>query len=106
MNEEITLGTGPIKKEKFSFTKDLDGVKKTVRGEQVENGWVICIEKEWKEKNPATNEEQYKFNEWKYISKENPLDKLKNKDATTGEEADIVNSMSDIISSVGSIVVD
>ena len=42
----ISLGIEPTEKETFSFSREEDGVKKTVKGEHVENGWVVTIEKQ------------------------------------------------------------
>ena len=74
-------------KEKFSYSKEEDGVKRTVRGEEVENGWVVTIEKEWEEKSPNGSSE-WKYNTWKYISGKDPREILK--DAKQGKP--IVNA--------------
>lgn len=45
--KEMAITSTPEEKQSFSFSKENNGVTKTVRGEEVENGWVITIEKEW-----------------------------------------------------------
>ena len=93
-------------KKEFSFTKNIDGVSKTVRGEQVENGWIITISKEWKEKNGDGID--YKYETKKYISKDNPMDKLriKNKDKGKKEVDNMLDTFKDIMSSGGLLFVD
>ena len=97
------------KKEKdFSFTKDVDGVRKTVRGNNVENGWVITIEKSWTDKDSVSGEEELKYDEQTYITKTNPLDGIKEskEDSSTSKKSDIGNMLSDITNSQGMMLVD
>lgn len=107
MSDAITIpGGDPKDKETFSFSKDIDGVKKTVRGEEVENGWIITIEKEWQEKLVGGGKD-YKFNSWKYISKDNPMDKLnKESDGTEAEDNDINNMLEEVAGASGMLLVD
>ena len=96
------------KKETFSFSKELDGVTKRVSGEQVENGWLITIHKEWYEES-GMDGKQYKSGCWKYISKENPLNKLKDGKDANGrydEAGDALGMLKDITSSAGMLLVD
>ena len=72
----ITATGKSSEKEKFSFSKEADGIKKTVRGEEVENGWLVTIEKEWEEKSPNSSSD-WKYNTWKYISPKDPREIIK-----------------------------
>jgi hypothetical protein len=74
---KITATGKSSKKDKFSFSREEDGVTKTVRGEEVENGWIVTIEKEWEEKNPANDMSDWKHNSWKYISPKDPREIIK-----------------------------
>lgn len=88
-------------KQTFNFSKELDGVTKTVRGEECENGWVITISKEWYE--GEGDNRNWKTESKKYISKDNPLENMKDKKDKT-EKDDIsemmnsLSSMSDMLS--------
>ena len=83
-------------KQTFNFSKELDGVTKTVRGEECENGWVISITKEWYEgESPNRN---WKNECKRYISKDNPLDKL---EKSKEKKAD--NEVSEIIDGFNSL---
>jgi len=66
-------------KETFSFSKEQDGIKKTVRGEEVENGWIVTVDKEWEEKS-VNGTSEWKFNSWKYISPVDPRELAKEKE--------------------------
>jgi len=73
----------------FSVSKKLDGIENTVSGEKVENGWILTIRKEWRDKPKEGSE----YGDWheeskKYISVENPMDKLKESSATDIKEAE------------------
>jgi len=99
MSEAETIGTGKSEdKEKFSFAKEEDGVKRTVKGEEVENGWMVTIEKEWEEKNPASGQSEWKYNTWKYISARDPREVLK--DAKAGKPITNPSDATDILNSV------
>jgi hypothetical protein len=90
-------------KKTFQLSKEIDGVNKIVRGEEVENGWIITIEKEWKERVKSSSSDalvsDYKHESKKYISKDNPFEKNKEKN----EMLDMLNS---ITKSMGMINVD
>lgn len=82
-------------KQSFRFSKEVDGVTKNVSGEEVENGWVITISKEWYE--GEGDNRKWKNECKKYISKDNPMENLKNKDKKDKEEvSDMINSLSNI----------
>ena len=97
-------------KETFSFSKELEGVTKRVSGEEVENGWVITIHKEWYEINQLNDSKEYKSIVLKYISKDNPLDKLKKDDkkmnSSPDEAGDAMDMLNDITAAQGMLIVD
>lgn len=92
-------------KESFSFSKEENGVKKTVRGEQVENGWIITIDKEWDEKNTLGEASERRYGCWKYISKENPMEKLEQQESAKDPRDDVNNMLADITKSQGMLLV-
>jgi hypothetical protein len=98
MNEKISIKRSIMKNEKqtFSFTKELDGVTKTVRGEECENGWVITITKEWYVGESPNRERKNESK--KYISKDNPLEKMeKNKNKKEGDDiSELIDSFSSL----------
>lgn len=51
-----------------------NGMRKTVRAEEVENGWLITIDKE------GEMDGEYKYECKKYISKRNPFDEKEDKE--------------------------
>jgi hypothetical protein len=81
--------------KEFKVSKTLNGITKTVRGEQVENGWVISITKEGnfgREREDGSREWEHETK--KFISVENPLDKLKGKQKTEMQNAEeLLNSI-------------
>ena len=97
-------------KETFSFSKEIEGVTKRVSGEEVENGWVITITKEWYDKNLLNDTKEYKSDTCKYISKDNPLDKLKKDDkkinGSHDEAGDAMDMLGDITAAQGMLMVD
>lgn len=97
-------------KETFSFSKELDGVTKRVSGEEVENGWVVTITKEWYETNQLNDSKEYHSGTWKYISKNNPLEKLKKddieKNSSPDESGDAMAMLKDITTAQGMLMVD
>lgn len=99
--DEIQLNSGiaKVEKKKFSFTKDIDGVRKTVSGEEVENGWILTIDKEWKEIK-ENGETDYKYHTKKYISKNNPCDALPDKEKETA-----TSLIKDVLNMDGSLLV-
>jgi len=102
----ISLGIEPTEKEKFSFSREEDGVKRTVRGEQVENGWVLTVEKSWEEKNPANDTSEWKYAEFKYISKHDPRQNLKDKSSDTPDETEAKHLLGSVLATPGSLIVD
>jgi len=109
MNDYPINSSEKKEKKSFSFSKKIDGVKKTVSGEEVENGWIITIDKEWKEKNHLNESEEYKYGCWKYISKENPMDKYdeegKPKAGEPDDQVDISSMFAEINKAQGLISV-
>ena len=79
----------------FSVSKKINGVEKTVSGEKIENGWILTVRKEWQD----PPKEGSSYGDWqneskKYISVENPLDKLKGKLQDEVQDAeDMLNSI-------------
>lgn len=110
MSELATnLGVGKKEKETFAFEKDESGVSNRVSGEEVENGWIVTIEKRWKEKSTATGYEETKWNSWKYISKIDPRELLKKKpdDAPLEDEnTEIKNLLSSVATDDGMLMVE
>jgi len=104
-DKAIDLGIRPTEDENFEFSKKIDGVKKTVRGEKVENGWVITIEKEWEEKNPINDTSEWKYNTWKYISTNNPLKNTNPEEKQSQEEADLANLLNSVAAAQGDIMI-
>jgi len=93
---EVAKSIDMDNEKEFSVSKKIDGVEKTVCGEKVENGWIITIRKEWQD----PPKEGSDYGEWhneskKFITVENPLDKLK------GEQK---NEMQDAETLLGSIL--
>lgn len=104
-NKAIDLGIKPTEKETFSFSREESGVKKTVRGEQVENGWIVTIEKEWEEKNPDDTSE-WKYNTFKYISKNDPRMNLADKSDDSTDETAVKHMLGSVLETPGSLIVD
>lgn len=63
----------------FEVTEKVGDVEKCTRVRQVENGYIVRISKNWKEDN------EYKWEEKEFISKENPIPSLTKKEETTEE---------------------
>jgi hypothetical protein len=105
MNDQPMVSEKKIEKKTFSFSKKVDGVTKSVNGREVENGWVIDIEKSWTETDNDGND-RYKNDYKTYISKDNPLDKLKEKKKEKKDDTGVSGMLSDITSSMGMLLVD
>jgi hypothetical protein len=62
------------KKSKFSASKRVEknGVSKTVRVDEVDNGFIVTVEKSWKDKKNG-----YQYEEKRYITKDNPFENPK-----------------------------
>lgn len=96
MNEELAI-KAPYTMENqdrktFEFSRKKDGVNINVRGRKVENGWVVSIDKNWKDG------EEYKYDSKEYISVKSPLDKVlkkpeKKKDDGSMDIGSIVSGM-------------
>lgn len=105
MNEDLTY-KAPYTMENqerktFEFSRKKDGVTINVRGRKVENGWVVCIDKEWKEG------EEWKYDNKEYISVKNPLDKvLKKPDKKKDDSMDIGSVISGMMGESNSIIVE
>ncbi len=106
MSKAISLGVEPTEKEKFSFSREEDGVEKTVSGEEVENGWIVTIEKRWEEKNPANDYSDWKYNTFKYISKNDPRQNLADEPSDTPDDTDVKHMLSSVLNTPGSLIVD
>ena len=105
-NKAINLGIEPTEKEKFSFSREEDGVSKTVRGQQAENGWVVTIEKRWEEKNPANDTSEWKYNEFTYISKHDPRQNLADESDDSTDETQVKHMLGSVLNTPGSLIVD
>jgi len=96
------------KKETWSFSKEINGVKKSVRGEQVENGWIVTINKEWKEEIKRKDSDElmidWKYETKQYISKENPIDSIDELEGDNSKK-EVKNMLSSLVGSVGKISV-
>jgi hypothetical protein len=107
MNDEIKASEEKDVKKSWSFSKDVNNKRKSISGREVENGWIIDIHTSWTEKDNDGND-RYKSTDATYISKDNPLDKFKDKkdkeDSTEGEGTDDV--FSGILNSSGMLLVD
>lgn len=92
-------------KKTFSFSKKVEGVTRSINGREVENGWVIDINKEWTEKDDDGND-RYKSEYKTYISKDNPLDKLKEGKKEKKDDTGITEMIGSIASSMGMLMVE
>jgi len=82
---------------KYNGTKKLekDGVSKTVRVEQVDNGFIVTVEKNWRDKKDG-----YQYEEKKYISKTNPFEN------NEGKESSLSDSLETFLNGGGSVQLD
>lgn len=89
------------KKEKMRMSKSIkkDNVDKSVDVQEVENGFIITIDKSWKDK-----KDQYQYETKKYISTTNPFEESK---GNKGEEKEnpIVKSLENFLDN-GNIEID
>ena len=62
------------KKSKFSASKRVEknGTSKTVRVDEIENGFIVTVEKSWRDKKNG-----YQYEEKRYITKDNPFENPK-----------------------------
>lgn len=102
MNNEVAIASKPDEKQSFSFSKENDGVTKTVRGQEVENGWVITIEKEWT-RIDSDGDKHYEHESKKFVTTKDPRESVK----TEQEENScaISNLISDIAGNSGMLIV-
>ena len=103
MSSEIEMTSTPKEKQSFSFSKENDGVTKTVRGEEVENGWVITISKEW-----YTNRDNDDSKDWhsetkKFVTTKDPRESTKEKE--TDNTSAIGSLINDIAGDNGMLIV-
>jgi hypothetical protein len=77
-----------------------DGTSKSINIREVENGWLVCITREYYE--ITGSDKQYKYEEKEYISSENPIEKKKEDESKTSDSKASSNkvSSSDVLSSV------
>lgn len=82
-----------------TITKNVkkDDVDKEVRVEQVENGYIITIDKSWRDKKDG-----YQCETKKYISKDNPFDNEKKE----GESNTLGDSLESFLNDGGDIEID
>lgn len=76
-----------------------DGTSKSINIREVENGWLVCITREYYE--ITGSDKQYKYEEKEYISSVNPIEKKKEDDSKASDsKTDNKISSSNVISSV------
>jgi len=78
MNNNLSVTADEGGKKRFSFSQDKDNVHKRVEVEEVENGWIMTVNKEYTIS--EGDKKEWKYECKKYISKNNPLEKKKKKD--------------------------
>lgn len=88
------MGTLDKKSEKFSASKTIKNgtTSKTVRVEEVENGFLVIIEKNWRDKKDC-----YQWEEKKYISTVNPFDKKAKVDSKITSDKSLGESLSNFL---------
>jgi len=94
----------PDEKQSFSFSKEDNGVTKSVRGEQVENGWVVTITKEWYTSRDGNSDDKDWHSETKkFVTTKDPRESVKKDE---GEDTSAIGSLiSDIAGSNGMLIV-
>ena len=82
-------------KKRWEKSETSDGITKRVSVEQVENGYIVTMEKYGK---PSMDDEDSKYtNECKkYISKKNPLEGMKPKTETESAEDKILDGLENL----------
>ena len=100
---ELEMNT-PDEKQSFSFSKEDNGVTKSVRGEQVENGWVVTITKEWYTSRDGNSDDKDWHSETKkFVTTKDPRESVKKDE---GEDTSAIGSLiSDIAGSNGMLIV-
>jgi hypothetical protein len=106
MNDISEVKSAEVKesKDSFSFSKEEDGITKSVSGREVENGWIIDINKSWTSKDDR-GYDKYECDHKTYISKDNPMEKIKDKKGKK-EDNDVSEMMSSLSSLSGMLSVD
>ena len=99
---EVAMTSKPEEKQSFSFSKENNGVTKTVRGEQVENGWVITIEKEWYTERDDGDGRDWQHESKKFVTTKDPRESMKAKEEETSP---ITNLLNDMASSSGMLMI-
>lgn len=102
MNNEIAMTSKPEEKQSFSFSKETNGVTKTVRGEKVENGWIITIEKEWIRVDDD-GDKHWEHESKKFITTKDPRESVEKEE--TENTCAISNLISDIAGDNGMLMV-
>ena len=105
MSEEIVMSTSmPDEKQSFSFSKEDNGVTKSVCGEQVENGWVVTITKEWyTDRDTNDDGKDWHSETKKFVTTKDPRESVKKDE---GEDTSAIGSLiSDIAGSNGMLMV-
>ena len=80
----------------FTVTEKKGDVETTTRVRQVENGFITCKEKSWKENG------EYKWETKEYISKDNPIPSLTKKEETSEQ----VRGLEGFFNSIGDGLID
>lgn len=76
-----------------------DGSSKSVNVREVENGFIVCINKHWYE--GEGDKKEYKYEEKEYISEENPLkEKKKEKEDEPMTSANVAAGISTFLSNM------
>ena len=83
------------KKQSFSYSTEVNGIRKSVNVRQVENGWIVRVDKSWDEKN-LLGQSDYRSEEKEYISSTDPRDLIKKKDPEE-KESSIVGSVNSLM---------
>jgi len=102
-DEKVTLKsstkeTNTNKNGKASFTvreSYSNDTSRSITVEEVENGFIVRVEKSYYDKN-----KNYKWEEKKYISKTNPLEKKVSKQMMSTDTEEIIGSIDSYIKSV------
>lgn len=79
-------------KSRISKSVKKDGIDKTVTVEEVQNGFIITIDKSWRDKKDC-----YQYECKKYISKENPFDKKESKNEEKIEKKSLSESLANFL---------
>jgi len=103
MSEITAMTSTPKEKQSFSFSKETDGTTKTVRGEEVENGWIITISKEWSVDRDNDDGRDYHSETKKFVTTKDPRESAKEKE--TDNTSAIGSLINDIAGDNGMLIV-